>query len=835
MKASPLYPGGLQPTAVELEPVPQLTSACTACALHESAQTVCMRAEYVRKNAPGPALAVIGMHPGADEDLAGRPNVGTSGRYLRKLIDTHWPGPVVYDNAIKCKVVGRKVTGKIAQACRPYLARVLAAIAPILDRVLLLGSTAQLGAFGRSCPTMSARRGYVWMPGYDACAYALPHPARLLGNRLLRKRFENDVAWALTQPIPPRGDFSGVTVDASDPQQLARLDDIEGIAAFDCETYGEMHSPDFRLLCVAVAFEQLPGEVFVWDEHTLYGDAKLPQYTLADVLTSGQFMPVAHNAKFDTVALRNTLGINTDLYGDTFLWRKLLAADTEGKLDSCAMLVGRFGMKDEAGVYVEKEKRRLRAEDRANDCYSKHKNYGAYAYAAIPDDVLWRYCARDSQTTLELAQLMEPYLRNAWGGPLWSTWEEIMAPAVWAFGRIEEWGVACSRDAAEVLRGYLDTRIDSARAILDQYGQINWNSHQQLADLLFNKLRLPCSCTTDSGKPSTDKKALAKLRGKHPIVDALLEWRKLAKLRGTYVDGLIPYIRDNGRIHPDFDLTGAATGRLSCRTPNLQNQPRADTVEGKMVRDLFVAPPGYVLMEADYSQLELRIASLLSGDTAMQDIFRAGLDYHLRTAQLIAPVFGIDPATVTKEHELRSKAKVVNFSFAYGKGDAQLADDLGCSKDEAAKLREAILGKFPKFAAWRQQCLADAQRTGSAWTYWNGQRARRRPLWGIADPNDGIRGNCERAAYNTPVQGSASDYCLRSIPEIVRWILDSGSKAKLVLTVHDSVLLEVPEAEVAHVAKNVRRIMESWPSGTVPLVVDFKTGQAWGTLGGYSV
>jgi DNA polymerase-1 len=138
------------------------------------------------------------------------------------------------------------------------------------------------------------------------------------------------------------------------------------------------------------------------------------------------------------------------------------------------------------------------------------------------------------------------------------------------------------------------------------------------------------------------------------------------------------------------------------------------------------------------------------------------------------------------------------------------------------------------FAAWRQQCLAEAQRTGSAWTYWDGERARRRPLWGIADPNDGIRGNCERSAYNTPVQGSASDYCLRSIPSIVRLCRESyDERAKLVLTVHDSVLLEVPEGEVDSVAVAVKTIMESWPSGPVPLVVDFKVGQSWGTMGGY--
>jgi DNA polymerase I-like protein with 3'-5' exonuclease and polymerase domains len=659
-------------------------------------------------------------------------------------------------------------------------------------------------------------------------------------NQLLRRRFEADVRWALQDPLPSKPRVDARIADARDPYELAALDPLlDGgepiLCAFDVEWYGEPYEDCFRVLSVACAFDALPDRVFVWGEEALDGNrAIIPLTYLRDVMQAQHVRKVAHNAKGDVTALRQGLHIDVvNVYGDTQLWRKLLAVDTDGQLEVCAELVGRGGHKAEADEYVAAETKRLRAVDRANGMYSKHKNYEAYAYAAIPTDVLWRYNARDTQTTRELAQLFETHLRKSFKGALWQTWEEIMRPAVPAFAQVEAWGIGVSRSAAEHLRAYLTQSLHAAQATLDQYGpEVNWNSAPQKQKLLYETLGLPVVKRTDKGAPSTDKYALAKLRDRHPVIPAMQEWARLDKLLGTYVNGLIPYIGYGDRVHPSFRLDGTKTGRISCSSPNLQNLPRADTPEGKMVRDLFIAAPGTVLLEADFSQLELRVAAMLSGDPDMCAVFESGVDYHLHTAKTIAPVFGVDPSTITKEHPLRSRAKIVIFSLIYGKNDVQLADDLGCNASEAAHIRQAVLGAFPVLAAWRKKCLRETQRTGAAWTWWNGRRARRRPLWAIADTDSGPRGNAERSSYNTPVQGSAHDYCISSVVAIVNWILQEQVPAKVVLTVHDSVLLEVRESELPWVATRVRQIMESWPCD-VPLVVDLKAGPAWGSLEEY--
>jgi DNA polymerase I-like protein with 3'-5' exonuclease and polymerase domains len=272
----------------------------------------------------------------------------------------------------------------------------------------------------------------------------------------------------------------------------------------------------------------------------------------------------------------------------------------------------------------------------------------------------------------------------------------------------------------------------------------------------------------------------------------------------------------------------------NCTQPNLQNIPRAQSVEGKMARDCFAARPGFTILECDYSQLELRIAAALSGDPEMRGIFEAGVDYHLRTAQLVSQTaWGIPPEQVEDKH--RSQAKGFNFGLLYGQGDSALAQNIGCTVQQAGRIREAILGKFSVLARWIQEMLQYATKNGHAWTWWDGHRARRRPLWRIADDNDAGASVARNSAHNTPIQGTASDFCIASLIECVRWIEGDNleNDVKLCLPVHDALLFEVRADMLPEVHANVMRIMQSWNSNGVPLIADAKAGPSWGSLEKY--
>lgn len=291
------------------------------------------------------------------------------------------------------------------------------------------------------------------------------------------------------------------------------------------------------------------------------------------------------------------------------------------------------------------------------------------------------------------------------------------------------------------------------------------------------------------------------------------------------------------------DESFAVCGVLAhnCRDPNLQNIPNKRTPDGKLARDVFTAARGYKLVQLDYSQLELRIAAMLSQDQKMIDIFRSGIDYHRRTAQLVSKtMWGIDmteewiAANEEKASGYRTLVKPVNFGILYGKTARTLSMDLKCSVQEAQKAIDAIFGAFSDLHRWCKSMLSDARRTGEIWTQWDGEPARRRSLWRIAEPEDGIRITAENGAVNTPVQGSASDYCVASLVAAVNWIRESNFPARLVVPVHDSLMFEVREDCVDELAVKVRDIMEGWPSGGVPLVADCEVGQSWGSIKKYA-
>jgi DNA polymerase-1 len=447
-----------------------------------------------------------------------------------------------------------------------------------------------------------------------------------------------------------------------------------------------------------------------------------------------------------------------------------------------------------------------------------------YAYAAIPADLRDSYCGRDAVSTSMLLDLQASQL--AAEPELAAHYRGIVMPLSDAFVEMEAAGVAVSMANLGALRTFLVSEEARLLARLKAYGDFNPNTPKEVAELLYDKLGLPCLRTTPKGGRSTDVEALADL--KHPAADDILEYRRAVKYRSTYADSYLAAVRPDGRVHPSILPDGTATGRPSCQDPNLFNVPTAKKELGTMVRDCFVARSGHVLVEADYSQIELRIAAMLSGDELMVDFFKRDVDFHLETAIMIAPLLGVDPSEVTKEHKLRGDAKTVNFATLYGDSPAGLAMKLKTTKQKAAALQNAILGKFRKLKAWIDMMLAEARRTGRCRTWWAGRNARIRPLIDIASPARELRETAERSSWNTPIQGTAAEFTNASIVELTRRL--AGRRARLILTVYDSILAEVEEGWVEGYRAVARDVMLGWDSRGVPLEVEVKAGKTWGQM-----
>ena len=344
----------------------------------------------------------------------------------------------------------------------------------------------------------------------------------------------------------------------------------------------------------------------------------------------------------------------------------------------------------------------------------------------------------------------------------------------------------------------------------------NLNSPQQLGSVLFDTLGLPAKKKTARGY-STDAETLNELAELHPAVDKILLYRQVAKLKSTYIDGLRRLTGRDGRIHTWFDQTIAATGRISSSEPNLQNIP-VRTPMGREIRRAFIAPAGSVLVDADYSQIELRLLAHLSGDEAMCEAFTLGQDIHARTA---AEVYGVPLDEVTPQ--MRSSAKAVNFGIVYGISDFGLASNLHISREEAAEFISRYFARYPAIHRFMDACVSQGKAEGYSVTMYG----RRRPLPELSSPNYNRRQFGERAAMNTPVQGAAADIIKIAMNAVHDKLKASGLTAKLILQVHDELIVEAPEEEREQVETLLRRCMENAASLRVPLIADVHSGRSW--------
>ena len=394
----------------------------------------------------------------------------------------------------------------------------------------------------------------------------------------------------------------------------------------------------------------------------------------------------------------------------------------------------------------------------------------------------------------------------------------IEMPLMTVLAEMQFYGCRADADQLRAFGAQLDERIAVLEdQIYTEAGEtFNIQSSRQLGEVLFDKLGLPARKKTKSGY-STSADVLESLAGFHPIIGAVLEYRQLTKLRSTYVEGLLKVIAPDGRIHSHFQQTVTATGRLSSVDPNLQNIP-VRTELGRELRRMFVAAPGKVLVDADYSQIELRVLAHIADDAAMCTAFREGQDIHASTA---AKVYGVDVADVTPQ--MRASCKAVNFGIVYGISDFSLAQDIGVSRKEAAAFIQSYLDTYPGVHRY----MEDIKRTAKEQGYVETLYGRRRALPELQSKNFNLRAFGERAAMNTPIQGTAADIIKIAMLRVRDRLLREGLSARLILQVHDELIIEAPEDEAETVAALLREEMEGAAALRVPLVAEAKAGHSW--------
>ena len=367
------------------------------------------------------------------------------------------------------------------------------------------------------------------------------------------------------------------------------------------------------------------------------------------------------------------------------------------------------------------------------------------------------------------------------------------------------------RDLGVTFRAQIQRLTDE---IADMAGErINLNSPKQLGELLFDKLGIP----SPKKKISTNAEVLEQLADDYPICGKVLEYRKYQKLESTYIDALIPMRDENGRIHTRFDQVGTATGRISSAEPNLQNIP-VRTELGKAIRGAFVARPGWLLVDADYSQIELRVLAHMSGDETMINAFLMDQDIHARTA---AEVYGVPLDQVTGQ--MRSASKAVNFGIVYGISEFTLAKNIGVSRYEAKAFIERYFDRYPGVKAYMDESVKKGHAQGYVTTLMN----RRRYLPELTSANYAVRSFGERCAMNSPIQGTAADIIKLAMIAVDRELRAGGFEAKLILQVHDELIVEAPEAEAEAVRDLLRRCMEGVMTLSVPLRTDITIGGDW--------
>jgi len=428
------------------------------------------------------------------------------------------------------------------------------------------------------------------------------------------------------------------------------------------------------------------------------------------------------------------------------------------------------------------------------------------------------YAAEDADVTLQLHQALYPRVEA--DEKLARIYREMEMPLVTVLFNMERHGVLLDTGLLRDLsREFGEKMGEIEKKAFDQAGQpFNLNSPKQIQEILFEKQGLKPVKKTPSGQPSTDEESLAELALDHPLPKLILDYRGLAKLKSTYTDKLPEMLNPKtGRVHTTYGQAVAVTGRLASNDPNLQNIP-IRTTEGRRIREAFIAAPGCKIVSADYSQIELRIMAHISRDAGLLKAFAAGEDIHRATA---AEIFGLDPKDV--DAEKRRYAKVINFGLIYGMSAFGLARQLGLERSAAQQYMDRYFMRYPGVADYMKRTREEARERGYVETV----LGRRLWLPEIRGGNGPRRQGAERAAINAPMQGTAADLIKMAMIAVDRWLAEKRMKSRLIMQVHDELVLEVPEPELEAVKRDLPKLMGGVAELAVPLVVDVGAGPNW--------
>ena len=523
------------------------------------------------------------------------------------------------------------------------------------------------------------------------------------------------------------------------------------------------------------------------------------QSRLQDIFEDSRMIVVGQNLKYDgKIMQRHGVDITKATLEDTMVAHYLLEPDQPHGMDALAK------------AYLDYQCIPI------TDLIGK-KGKGQRSMADLSPSEVVNYACEDADITLRLADVLIPLLEKE---GLTSLFREVEMPLLGVLMHMELQGVALDTHHLSAFNQKLTEQLDALQDSIQSHAGVPFNvdSPRQLGDVLFEHLAIPARIKkTKSGQYPTSEAVLSKLVQAHPIVNEVLEYRKLKKLRSTYVEPL-PTMLDaqTGRVHTTYMQVVASTGRLSSKDPNLQNIP-IRTEQGREIRKAFIpSEPHRVLVAADYSQVELRIAAAMSQEEGMMEAFRQGIDIHTATA---AKVFGVPTEDVSRDQ--RSQAKAVNFGILYGQGAFGLAENLGISRKEAKAIIDAYHSQFAGLEAFTQKCVAEAREKGYASTL----MGRRRPLPDINSNNAVVRAFAERNAVNTPIQGSAADIIKIAMVDVFKAMTDM--KSKLIMQVHDELVVDAVPEELDQVKQLLITNMERAVKVDVPLEVEVSHGRTW--------
>lgn len=756
---------------------------------------------------PAQVADYLGLVGDSSDNIPGVPGIGP--KSAAQLLQEYGSLENIYESLDKIKA-GKQRDSLVANREQAFLSRELATVCRDVGEDFSFDALRCQPQFSQELTALLAELEFQKLgarlekitPG--ELSAAKPSKAAAVVNsdaEMSASEAENKVSPLATKLDLPEPRFEAIS-------ELSRLREVfaeipEGaVVAIDSETTGLSHSD--HLVGFSFCFAQ-DRAFYVPLRHEILSQQINAEAALAELGAMLRKHPlVGQNIKFDTnVFRREGLSIPpANIFADTMLAAYLLEPGERHSMDELA----------------------LRYLGRKTISYQEVCGTGKQqiTFAQVPIDRATEYAAEDAWVTLVLYQILAQKLATS--PSLDFVLKRIEMPLVPVLAGMEFRGVAVDSKLLGKLSLEFADELQRLEIQAKELAGMDFNlaSPKQLQEVLFERLALPPSKKTKTGF-STDVEVLTKLAPLHELPRVILQHREIAKLKSTYVD-VLPAISDQqGRVHTSYHQTVAATGRLSSSDPNLQNIP-IRTELGKKIRAAFVARNGCVLLGADYSQIELRVLATLSRDEALLEAFRNGQDIHTMTASRI---FHCAQSEVNAD--LRRKAKAINFGLIYGKTAFSLAEELEISRKEATEIIDTYFQQYPTIKNFLSGLAEKAKATGYAETLYG----RRRIIAGINDRNKMVRAMAERMAVNTPLQGTAADLMKLAMIELDHKLENSGLAARMILQVHDELVLEVPESEVDPVRLLVKQTMETvgqlpgFPAIDVPLTVEIGVGRNW--------